>query len=88
MHLDNVVFIDSFPKLDLHGFDRQSAKVAIEDFLKEQIKLKQQIVVIVHGIGSGVLLETTNQVLRRHKMVVDYKTFYYNQGCTVVELIR
>lgn len=88
MHLDNVVFIDSFPKLDLHGFDRQTARVAIEDFLKEQKKLKKEIVVIVHGIGSGILFETTKQVLQKNKIVSDYKTFYYNQGCTVVELIH
>ena len=88
MHLDNVVFIDSFPKLDLHGFDRETARVAIGDFVKEQSKLKQDIIVIVHGIGSGILLETTKKVLKNNKLVRDYKTFYYNQGCTIVELIH
>lgn len=88
MSLDNIIFIDSYPKIDLHGYDRQTARVAINDFVKEQHKLKNYIIVIVHGIGSGILLSTTKNVLNKNKLVKDYKTFYYNQGCTVVELER
>lgn len=88
MSLNSIIFIDSYPKLDLHGYDRESARVAIEDFIKEQYKLKKTIIVIVHGIGSGILFDTTKRVLKQHKLVHDYKTFYYNQGCTVIELIR
>lgn len=88
MSLDNIIFIDSYPKIDLHGYDRQTARVAINDFVKEQHKLKNYIIVIVHGIGSGILLSTTKNVLNKNRLVKDYKTFYYNQGCTVVELER
>ena len=86
MNFDEVVFLDSFPKLDLHGYDRESARVEIEDFLKEQQKLKMEYVVIVHGIGTGVLRQMTQEVLRKNKLVIDFKTYYYNQGCTIVKL--
>lgn len=86
MNFDEVVFLDSFPKLDLHGYDRESARVEIEDFLKEQYKLKMEYVVIVHGIGTGVLRQMTQEVLRKNKYVIDFKTYYYNQGCTIVKL--
>ena len=86
MNFDEVVFLDSFPKLDLHGYDRESARVEIEDFLKEQQKLKMEYVVIVHGIGTGVLRQMTQEVLRKNKYVIDFKTYYYNQGCTIVKL--
>ena len=59
MTLDSVVFIEQYPKVDLHGYDRETARVAIEDFIKENKKLKNEIFVIVHGIGSGILKETT-----------------------------
>lgn len=84
--LDDVIFIDSYPKLDLHGYDRKTARVAIQDFIKENIRLKQPIFVIVHGIGSGVLRTTTHETLRRNKKVVEYKTFYYNPGSTIVRI--
>ena len=31
--------IDNLPKLDLHGYDRQTAIVAINDFINDNIKL-------------------------------------------------
>jgi len=86
MHLNDVIFIDNFPKLDLHGYDRQTARIAIIDFINDNYKMKQQFVTIVHGIGSGVLRTTTNEVLRKHKKVINFKTFYYNNGCTIVEI--
>lgn len=85
-NLNSVIFVDSYPKLDLHGFDRETARVAINDFIRDQVKLKQEIIVIVHGIGSGILRTTTNETLRRNKSVLDYKSFYYNNGCTIVQL--
>ncbi|MDD2377639.1 MAG: Smr/MutS family protein [Bacilli bacterium] len=86
MNLNNIVFLDSYPKLDLHGYDRDSARVAINDFIRDNKKQKKEILVIVHGIGSGVIKETTAATLKNNKDVVEYKTFYYNHGCTVVKI--
>lgn len=86
MTLNDIVFIDSYPKIDLHGFDRESARVAIQDFIRDEIKLKQPIIVVVHGCGSGVLRKTCHEILRKNKKVLDFKTFYYNPGCTIALL--
>lgn len=86
MTLNDVVLIEHYPKLDLHGYDRGTARVAILDFVKENRKLKQEIFVIVHGIGSGVLRETTKQVLSKNRNVLEFKTYYYNNGCTIVRI--
>lgn len=86
MNLDSVIFIDSLPKLDLHGFDRETARVAIIDFINDNIKMRNEIINIVHGRGAGILKETTHQVLRENKNVLEYKTFYNNSGCTIAKL--
>lgn len=86
MNLNDLIFIDNLPKLDLHGFDRETARVAINDFINDNYKMKQRFVTIVHGIGSGILRTTTNETLKKNKKVVDFKTFYYNNGCTVVQI--
>ena len=39
MTINEVIFIDSLPKLDLHGYDRDSARVAINDFIKDNQKM-------------------------------------------------
>ncbi|MDD2181119.1 MAG: Smr/MutS family protein [Bacilli bacterium] len=86
MDLNNVIYIDSFPKLDLHGLDRDCARLYINDFINDNLKLKNEIVVIVHGIGRGILKETTHSYLTNNKNIIDFKTFYYNSGCTIVKI--
>lgn len=87
MELKEVIFIDSYPKIDLHGLDRETARVMVNDFIKENIKLKNEIVVIIHGIGSGILRKTVNDTLRKNRNVYEFKTFYNNPGSTVVKII-
>ena len=86
MTLNDVIFIDNLPTLDLHGFDRATAHVMINDFIKENCFLKQNIVVIIHGIGSGAIYAETRETLRKNKLVLDFKTHYHNNGCTIVEI--
>ena len=87
MSFDEVIFLDSLPKLDLHGYDRESARVAVEDFIEESVRMKRELICIVHGIGTGTIKQTTHRILKQNKKVLDYKTYYYNQGCTVVKLL-
>lgn len=86
MTLDNVVFVDSLPKLDLHGFDRDSARVAVNLFIEDNYKMGNEIFAIVHGIGSGIVKNATHEALKHNKRVQEYKTYYYNQGCTLVRI--
>jgi len=86
MTLDDVIFIDSLPKIDLHGYDRETARVAINDFINDMLKQKIQIFVIVHGVGEGIIRNTTLEALRKNKNVLEFKGFYYNTGCTLVRI--
>lgn len=86
MKIEDIIFIDRLPKIDLHGFDRETACVAVNDFIRDNQKLKNEFVNIVHGIGGGILRTSIHEVLRRHKDVLEFKTFYYNQGCTIVKI--
>lgn len=86
MNLDEVIFIDRFPKLDLHGYDRMTASVATNDFIRDSIKMKERIVVIIHGIGNHIVRKSVHETLARNKNVVAYKIFSFNVGCTIVQL--
>lgn len=86
MSLSNIIFLDNLPKIDLHGCDRDTARVLINDFIIDNIKLKKEVIIIIHGIGSGILKKGTNEVLKKHKMVVEYQTSFFNPGCTIVKL--
>lgn len=86
MNLNEVIFIDNLPTLDLHGVDRETARVMIDDFIKDNYVMKNNIIVIVHGIGSGILKTTTQNTLSKNKKVIEYKVFPFNVGCTIVRI--
>ena len=86
MTIDEVIFIDRLPKLDLHGYDRESARVLINDFIDDNIKMGNEIIVIVHGLGSGIIRKVTWEVLKQNKNVVDYKSDYNNRGAKIVQI--
>jgi len=61
---------NNWPHLDLHGEDRDSARILIEEFLNDNYKLKKMNVVIVHGIGEGVLKKTVHDTLKRNMKLI------------------
>lgn len=86
MKLNEIIFIDSLPTLDLHGFDQDYARIKINEFINDNYKMRNYNVVIIHGIGSGIIRRTTHDTLRKNKKVLDYKIFIGNIGCTIVEI--
>ena len=86
MKKTNDIFLDMLPSIDLHGFDREGARVATSDFILESKMLKNKEVLIIHGIGLGIVKEAVHQELFRNKNVIDYKIANSNIGCTVVKI--
>jgi len=86
MELNQVLFVDNLPTLDLHGFDRDYARVKVLEFIKDKKILKKDVICIVHGRGTGILKEEVHNTLKRNKKVLEYKLFYNNIGCTIVKL--
>lgn len=76
----------NLPSLDLHGLDRDYARILINDFILDNYKLKNRKVIIVHGIGTGIIRKTTMETLKNNKYVETYKLDNFNSGTTIVEL--
>lgn len=81
-------YIDPFnyniPTLDLHGYDRNMARVAVKDFINDNYKMKNKKICIVHGRGSGIIRNVVHNILKMDKRVLEYKSSYFNMGCTNV----
>ena len=86
MNLEDVIFIDNIPSIDLHGFDRDYARIKINEFINDNKKMKNEIVAIIHGRGSGILKDETLKTLKNNKCVSDYRLFYNNTGMTIVKI--
>lgn len=80
------MFYSNIPSIDLHGETRDSARVLLMEFINDNIKLKNEKVLIIHGIGSGALKNEVHKNLKINKKVKSYKLDNFNNGCTVVEL--
>jgi DNA-nicking Smr family endonuclease len=82
------IFLKRYPHLDLHGYDRDSARVMVNDFILENIVLGNDTIIIIHGIGKGIIKREVHRVLSHDKRVLEYKTDNFNDGCTIVKLIK
>lgn len=80
------IFLNRYPHIDLHGLDRDSARMVTNDFVLENVILKNEMIVIIHGIGTGIVKKEVHEALRVNKNVLEYKTDNFNSGCTVVKL--
>ena len=78
----------NLPSLDLHGIDRDYAKILINDFINDNYNIKNTRVIIIHGIGTGIIRKVTQEVLKKNKLVEGYKIDNFNPGMTVVNIIK
>ena len=83
-----MITYNNLPSLDLHGIDRDYAKILINDFIKDNYNIKNNKVIIIHGIGTGIIRKTTQEALKNNKLVEEYKIDNFNPGMTVVSLIK
>lgn len=74
------------PTLDLHGFDRDYARIMINDFIHDCYIMRERKAIIIHGVGSGVLRKTTQEVLKRNSYVEEARLDIFNGGQTIVSL--
>ena len=72
--------------LDIHGFDRMGAVALIKNFIDNEKRIDNKILVIVHGKGEGILKKATHDYLKKDKRVLEYKLDIFNDGQTIVIL--
>lgn len=74
------------PSLDLHGMDCEITKILVKEFIRDHYKMGYEKVIIIHGIGTGVLKKTVQEVLNKEKLVENFYLDFFNIGTTVVTL--
>ena len=77
---------NNIPKLDLHGETRDTARILINEFISDNIKLGNYKVLIIHGIGTGIIKKETHKVLRQDARIKKFYVDFFNIGCTIVEI--
>lgn len=80
------IFLKNLPRIDLHGYDIESSRVATNDFINDNLILKNDKLLIVHGKGTGAVKKSVHETLSHRKEVIKYHTGNFNDGCTIVYL--
>lgn len=84
---EGIIDANNLPTLDLHGEICDIARVKINEFIKDNIKLKNNYIAIIHGKGTGKIKEVTHNTLKNNRYVLEYKIYYFNEGLTIVKLV-
>ena len=81
-----MLILNKYPKLDLHGEYASTAYSVVHSFLKDNYKMKNKYVILIHGKGTGILKNEVHNILKNEKIVKKYEVDPFNLGQTVVEL--
>ncbi len=79
-------FLDILPSLDVHGHTRETIIYPVSDFINDNIKLKNDKIVIIHGIGEKILSSEIKRIFGKDKRVKKLYISEDNAGCTIIEL--
>lgn len=79
-------FTAKFPRIDIHGETSLTCIAIINSFIKDNVKLKEKNIIIIHGKGTGILKKATHTYLKKNKFVEKYYLDGLNDGQTIVEL--
>lgn len=80
------IFLKNIPRIDLHGYTGDMARVAVRDFIEQNIILNNNKILVVHGIGLGIVKNSVHEELAHNKYVSKYYLNGFNTGCTIIEL--
>lgn len=83
-----ITLYNNLPSLDLHGIDREYAKILINDFIRDSYNSKEYNVTIIHGNGTGILKKATKETLSKNKYIESFKIDNFNSGMTIVNIKR
>ena len=78
--------INNYPSIDLHGEYKENAIILVKEFIQDNIILKNEYIVIIHGIGQDILRKSIHEYLKKDKNVLSYKQDFFNMGSTIVKL--
>lgn len=74
------------PKLDLHGEIVAMVEVLVNSFINDNILLKNEYIIIIHGKSTNILTGEVNNVLKKNKNVLEFRRNNWNLGETIVKL--
>ena len=74
------------PKLDLHGEEVAVIYTIVTEFINDNYKMGNNLVVIIHGKSTNILTKEVHNILKSNKLVKEFFLDNWNIGQTIVYL--
>lgn len=81
-----IIVTSKTPKLDLHGEVVAMVESLVLEFINDNKKLKNKVVVIIHGKSTNILTNEVHRVLKNNDDVESFKLNNWNLGETIVKI--
>ena len=72
------------PKLDLHGEELAMVYPLVNEFIRDNYKMGNKEVFIIHGKSTNILTKEVHNVLKEHQLVNKFYLDNWNLGQTIV----
>ncbi len=81
-----LILTEKTPKLDLHGEIVSMVYSLVNEFINDNLKMKNNLLRIIHGKSTNILTREVHTVLNSNKNVQEFKINRNNLGETIVIL--
>ena len=75
-----------YPTINLHGETRDTVVFPLEDFIRDNVKLENEFIAVIHGRSSNILRNRVHELLKANKNVDSFRVNIWNPGETIVKL--
>jgi len=80
------MFSSRSPVLNVHGETRDTVVFVLNDFINDNVKLKNEYIGVIHGISSNILKNRIHELLKCNKNVDSFRINIWNPGMTIIKL--
>ena len=80
------MFNSKSPVLNVHGETTDTVGYFLNDFIKDNVKLGNVYIGIIHGRSSTILRNRVHELLKKNKQVDSFRLNIWNPGETIVKL--
>lgn len=80
------MFSSSSPVINLHGETWDTCVFPLNDFINDNMKLKNEYIGVIHGRSSNILRDRVHELLKKNKNVDSFRINIWNPGMTIVKL--
>lgn len=74
------------PVLNVHGETRDTVVYFLESFIRDNVKLGNVYIGVIHGRSSNILRNRVHELLKKNRYVDSFRIDIWNPGMTIIKL--